>query len=121
MPKEAVELVHSRTGIPRSQIMRSRWVLTWKADGTAKARLVVLGFQDPRLGKIATSSPTLSDDGEMVILQWLLNHQYLMQSGDLKTAFLSGDVDAERVGKDSIYMEPPADLKGLLQLGPLIP
>ena len=41
-----------------------------------------------------------------------------MQSGDLKTAFLSGDVDAERVGKDSIYMEPSADLKGLLQLGP---
>ena len=118
LSKEAVELVHTRTAIPRSQLMRVRWVLTWKADGTAKARLVVLCFQDPRLGTIATSSPTLSDDGEMVILQWLLNNQYLLQSGDLKTAFLSGDVDSERVGKDSIFMEPPADLKGYLFLGP---
>ena len=29
------------------RIMRARWVLTWKSSGKAKARLCVLGFQDP--------------------------------------------------------------------------
>jgi hypothetical protein len=49
------------------QILRSRWILTWKAineeDSTkpqrkAKARLVVLGFQDPKLCEVARDSPT---------------------------------------------------------------
>jgi hypothetical protein len=37
--------------------MKLRWVVTWKADDSdpqgkkLKARLVVLGFQDPRLGE----------------------------------------------------------------------
>ena len=31
--------------------MKMRWVLTIKSDNSAKARLVILGFQDHRLGK----------------------------------------------------------------------
>ena len=55
-----------------SQILRCRWLYVWKplteiadqkANGgkmrKAKARLVVLGFQDPQLDTIPRDSPTL--------------------------------------------------------------
>ena len=37
--------------------MRARWVLTWKSTGKAKARLCVLGFQDPDLTEVPRDSP----------------------------------------------------------------
>ena len=50
----------ARNQIPEEQILRSRWVLTWKpVDPTtqdpnpqpkAKARLVILGYEDPQFG-----------------------------------------------------------------------
>ncbi|CAL1166937.1 unnamed protein product [Cladocopium goreaui] len=57
------------------QVMRCRWILTWKppAPGTterrAKARLVVLGFEDPDLQQIPNDAPTLSKDGRQLLLQ----------------------------------------------------
>jgi hypothetical protein len=51
------------------QILKSRWILTWKnlheedsnkPQRKAKARLVVLGFQDPKLCEVARDSPTLT-------------------------------------------------------------
>ena len=80
LDKEAVELVKDRLKVPRSHILRARWVLTWKNVGTEKvpkARLCAL--------------PTLTSDGESAILQWIVNEGHLLESGDLKTAFLSGD------------------------------
>lgn len=123
LSSEAVELVHRVTKIPRAQIMKARWVLTWKSstDGetkTAKARLCVLGFQDPRLATVETTSPTMTADAEALILQWLVNEGHTLTSGDLKTAFLSGDADPERTGENSIFMQPPADLQRWLKLGP---
>lgn len=118
LSKSAVELVKNKLKVPRSQIMKARWVLTWKSEGKAKARLCVLGFQDPRLSTVETSSPTMTQDAEHLILQWLVNYGHLLQSGDLKTAFLSGDEDPNRTGEDSIYMEPPPDLRAWLKLGP---
>ena len=40
--------------------MRVRWILTRKTDGTAKARLVLLGYQDRDLDKLKSASPTAS-------------------------------------------------------------
>ena len=40
-----------------------------------------------------TSSPTLTGDAEALILQWIVDRGVILESGDLKTAFLSGDVD----------------------------
>ncbi|CAE7448719.1 GIP, partial [Symbiodinium sp. CCMP2592] len=51
------------------QILKSRWILTWKAPEVgevhqrAKARLVVLGFQDPKLVDVHRDAPTLSREG----------------------------------------------------------
>ena len=107
--------------VPRSLILRARWVSTWKNVGTVKvpkARLCALGFQDPRLTTLPTPSPTLTSDGESAILQWIVNEGHLLESGDLKTAFLSGDPDPAYKGSDALYIDAPSDLKRWLKLGP---
>ena len=121
LDKEAVELVKDRLKVPRSHILRARWVLTWKNVGTEKvpkARLCALGFQDPRLTTLPTSSPTLTSDGESAIFQWIVDEGHLLESGDLKTAFSSGDPDLAHKGSDALYTDPPSDLKRWLNLGP---
>ena len=70
LDKKTVELVKDRLKVPRSHILRARWVLTWKNVGTQKvpkARLCALGFQDPRLTTLPTTSPTLTSDSESTI------------------------------------------------------
>ena len=41
-----------------------------------------------------------------------------MESGDLQTAFLSGDPGPAYKGSDALYIDPPSDLKRWLKLGP---
>ena len=41
------------------RIMAMRWVLTRKSDGTARARLVVLGFQAHNITEVEAASPLL--------------------------------------------------------------
>ena len=54
--------------VPKDQIMRMRWVLTRKKDDTVpggkkgKARLVVLGFEDPHLGEELKQSHSLPQE-----------------------------------------------------------
>ena len=93
-----------RDQIPADQILRRRWILTWKpldvADGgadsqstkqhKAKARIVVLGYLDPHLDEIPRDSPTLGRSSRMVILQTIASHGWQLQSFDIKAAFLQG-------------------------------
>ena len=88
------------------RVMRARWVLTWKSTGKAKARLCVLGFQDPDLTEVHRDSPTLSAASEALIMQWVAPHKYRLISGDIKTAFLSGDEDIR-----NIFISPPDDVR----------
>ena len=81
-------------GSVESHILRARLVLTWKNVGTE------------------------TPDGESAILQWIVNEGHLLESGDLKTAFLSGDPDPAHKGSDALYIDPPSDLKRWLKLGP---
>ena len=120
LDKEAVELVKDRLKVPRNDILRARWVLSWKNVGTEKvpkARLCALGFQHPHLTTLTTKSPTLTSDGESAILQWIVNKGQLLESGDLKTAFLSGDPDPAHKGSDALYIDPPSELKTLVETG----
>ena len=73
--------------VDQERVMRARWVLTWKLTGKAKARLCVLGFQDPDLTEVPHDSPTLSAASEALIMQWVASHKYRLISGDIKTAF----------------------------------
>lgn len=103
------------------QILQSRWVLTWKdveADGDVpahrkpKARLVVLGFQDPKLTSVARDSPTLTREGRHTILQCISAYQWELTSFDIRTAFLRGKADEN----NPLAMEPPIELRRKLQL-----
>ena len=103
------------------QILKSRWVLTWKSldseDGLpagrkAKARLVVLGYQDPRLTEVCRDAPTLTKEGRHTILQIIATHQWVLSSFDIKTAFLRGKADED----NPLAMEPPVELRRKMQL-----
>lgn len=103
------------------QILRSRWVLTWKpteddlgniSGKKAKARLVVLGFQDPNLTEVQRDAPTLTKEGRSTILQMIASFQWELSSFDIKTAFLRGKADE----KNPLAMEPPPELRKKLQL-----
>ena len=95
--------------VDQERVMRARWVLTWKSTGKAKARLCVLGFQDPDLTEVPRDSPTLSAASEALIV--VASHKYRLISGDIKTAFLSGDEDIR-----NIFISPPDDVRQMLNL-----
>ena len=103
------------------QILKSRWVLTWKevdpeqnhgSQKKAKARLVVLGFQDPHLTEVARDSPTLTREGRHTVLQTIASQAWELCSFDIKTAFLRGQADAA----NPLAMEPPPELRKKLDL-----
>jgi len=77
--------------------MAMRWILTWKkVEGSdeqkAKARLVVKGFTDPDLTTIRAVSPTLSKVGRNCLLQLAASYKMKLSMGDVKTAFLQGNM-----------------------------
>ena len=75
-----------------------RWVLTWKSaedpnDPTrkkAKARAVVLGYQDEQYEYRQTSSPTVSRTGRQAFLQLCAWKKFVIAKGDVSSAFLQG-------------------------------
>ena len=92
-------------------VMKMRFVLTWKSDPSSKlgkrgkARLVVLGFQDPYLGKEETTSPTLNRRSKQLILQQATQKRWRLRKGDVTAAFLQG----KKLTK-SKYCLAPAEL-----------
>jgi hypothetical protein len=103
------------------QILKSRWILTWKnlheedsskPQRKAKARLVVLGFQDPKLCEVARDSPTLTREGRHSVLQTIASHSWELASFDIKTAFLRGQSSKD----NPLAMEPPVELRKKLDL-----
>ena len=104
--------------IPEHAIMRCRWILSWKPidpspenpDGhKAKARLVVIGFEDPDLGTVKNDSPTLTKDGRQMVLQAVSSHHWPLISFDVSTAFLHGEGDGRLLGIHA----PPEMSEGL--------
>ena len=107
-------------GIPRARIIGSRWVLTWKKSSdpddrsvTPKARLVLVGFQDPDLGRIATDSPTLRKESKHIILSICAAKGWTIWGADIKTAFLSGDAS-----RRDLFFKPPKEDQEFMNLGP---
>ena len=74
-----------------------RWVLTWKLGDDpdrprkAKARAVILGYQDKDYEYKQTSSPTLSRSGRQLFLAFCSRHHFRVRKGDVSSAFLQGD------------------------------
>ena len=98
-----------RHKIPPEEILRCRWILTWKpiegeSDSSgpshkAKARLVVLGYMDPAIESIPRDSPTLGRHSKMLILQMIASKGWTLQSFDVKAAFLQGSVAGRTIGQ----------------------
>ena len=88
-----------RSDFDPSEVMRLRWVLSFKADGKAKARLVVIGYQDPRLEQgIVKAAPVISRRGRQMFLTAAAHKGWFINKGDVKAAFLQGDVSEEPAG-----------------------
>eukprot|EP00435_Cladocopium_sp_Y103_P035593 s1200_g9.t1 len=113
----------TRNQIPRENVLRCRWILTWKdADAstspdvpkrfTPKARLVVLGFEDPHVDSIPRDSPTMNRLSRNMILQLASSNAWDIQSFDIKTAFLRGSEQGNR----TLGLEPPEEMRLRLKL-----
>ena len=118
-----------RNQIPEEQVLRCRWILTWKPldqvgdepqsqlskrSHKAKARLVVLGYLDPKIEEIPRDSPTLNKTSRMLALQVISSHSWKIRSFDIKAAFLQGQPQADRV----IAIDPVPELRKALDLKP---
>ena len=76
----------------RDQAIHMRWILTWKRkdDGTkkAKARAVLLGYQDPHYEHRATTSPTTTRQTRQLQMQVAASLGFKARKGDVTGAFL---------------------------------
>ena len=75
--------------------MKLRSVVTFKDDGSLKARLVVQGFTEQGFGKIPTSSPTAFRRSRRIFLTLAASLGFQTHKGDVKCAFLRGDLDEQ--------------------------
>ena len=80
----------ARAGINAGALMRMRWVITLKDRGALKARLVVQGFTDARLGKIASPSLTCSRRARQICHTIVACLKYEVHKGNVKQAILQG-------------------------------
>jgi len=112
----------ARSQIPQDQILRSRWVLTWKPIEESlngdkhkpKARLVILGYEDPHLESLARDSPTMGRDTRTLIMQYAASSHSRIKSFDIQTAFLRGSRQDGRI----LGMEPPKEMRAAMDLKP---
>ena len=108
-----------RHQIPQEQVLRCRWILTWKPidegdrdpknpmkSTKAKARLVVLGYLDPKITEIPRDSPTLNRHSKMLLLQMIASMSWDLRSFDIKAAFLQGKPQSGRI----LGIEPVPEL-----------
>ena len=65
---------------------------------------------NPDVTEVAREIPTLSSASEALIMQWVASRKCRVISGDIKTAFLSGDEDIR-----IIIISPPYDVRQNVQ------
>ena len=113
-----VQLVDG-SNINAKRVIRSRWVLSYKKtdDGgkKPKARLVLLGYQDPDLGSYRADAPTCARSSKYLFVATAVQLQWKLFTLDAHTAFLSGDA-SERA--QPLYFRPPQDLAAALAMEP---
>ena len=116
-----------RDQVPPDQILRCRWILTWKPidqqereqlkgtkDFKAKARLVILGYLDPKIAEVPRDSPTLGRHSKMLLLQLIASKGWDLKSFDIKAAFLQGKNQKDRI----LAIEPVAEIVKMMNLSP---
>ncbi len=94
--------------------MDSDEVASTKQTHKAKARLVILGYLDPKIDEIPRDSPTLGRHSKMLLLQMISSQGWMLTSFDIKAAFLQGKPQTDRV----LAIEPVEELSKALSLQP---
>ena len=96
-------------------IMKMRWVLRYKESGKPKARLVIIGYHDPRVGSdVRTEAPVASRRGRSLFLMVTAHNQFSIEKVDVKNAFLQGTFDDTAHGE--LAAEPVPELRKALNL-----
>ncbi|CAK9012642.1 Retrovirus-related Pol polyprotein from transposon RE1 (Retro element 1) (AtRE1) [Includes: Protease RE1 [Durusdinium trenchii] len=93
---------------PRSRTMRMRWVLTFKSSGAAKARIVIVGFSDPDLGSLSTTSPLMSRRTRQLMMTMASCCGWSQVKCDAKSAFLQTSENTEE--HRSVFAVPVPEL-----------
>ncbi|CAJ1422108.1 unnamed protein product [Effrenium voratum] len=103
------------TEVDSARCIRMRWVLTLKETGKAKARIVLLGYEDPdaHTGTITSASPTMSRRTRQLLLQFKVCRSWRALKGDVKAAFLQGS--ASEAGR-SLFARPLPELSRAMGL-----
>ncbi|CAE7201192.1 RE2 [Symbiodinium sp. CCMP2592] len=106
---KAFECIPEHLQPSREQAIGMRWILTWKLKDTgerkAKARAVLLGYQDPSYEHRATTAPVMTRQTRQFQLQITANRRWRIQKGDVSGAFLQG-----REYKDTLYCTPTPEI-----------
>ncbi|CAE7273716.1 RE1 [Symbiodinium sp. CCMP2592] len=91
---QAFEVLPEHLKPSYQQAIGMRWILTWKQkeDGSrkAKARAVLLGYQDPSYEHRATTAPVMTKQSRQLLLQQAARRQWTVYKGDVSGAFLQG-------------------------------
>ena len=103
--EKAVRLVSK--DVPAHRIMKMRWIYTVKEDNSAKARIVIIGYQDPDLTNLNTTSPTMSRRSRSLFLTVCACKGWSILKGDVRGAFLQGlETETER----EVFARPVVEL-----------
>ncbi|CAK0814132.1 unnamed protein product [Prorocentrum cordatum] len=90
-------------------VIKCRWVLPRKADGAAKARLVLLGYQTKDIGKEPTASPTASRRARNILLTIAAANHWNVVEGDVTSAFLQAyDLEKDLFVEADEALPPPS-------------
>ncbi len=93
--------------------MQMRWILTWKACGTGKGRIVVRGYRHEKLGSIRTESLTASKRARQLFFHALAQEKWRCHKADARAAFLQGNLST---ASEEIFCEPLPELAKALQM-----
>ena len=89
--------------ISEHEILGVRWLLSWKyqdpsqgsPERKAKARAIILGYQDPQYPLRETSAPTPSKAGRQLFFQLCSWKRFKIQKGDISGAFLHDSLEED--------------------------
>ncbi|CAE7708489.1 RE1, partial [Symbiodinium pilosum] len=117
LASEAFQVLPPHLRPDKSQAIGMRWILSWKLkeDGTrkAKARAVLLGYQDSAYEHRATTSPVMTRQTRQMVAQLATWKRWKLSKGDVTGAFLQS-----REYPDQLYCIPTPDICEALGVAP---